>query len=233
MNSLNKNARGAGLLYILGSLAGFVRLIYIPTKLFVHGNAAETANNILAHESLLRWGIVCSLLCSALWIFVTLALYRLFKGVDHGLAVLMVILGSLMVVPLFFVNSVTDAATLLLARGEDFLSVFDKAQREALAMLFLRLHHNLDLANEIFWRLWLIPLGLLVYKSRFLPRILGVWLIIACFAYLAHSVTGFLFPQYEDKVFSIASVINLGEVALMLWLAIMGVNEKRLAAAEA
>jgi|SRR5947209_8170216 len=233
MNSLNKNARGAGLLYILGSLAGFVRLIYIPTKLFVHGNAAATANNILAHESLFRWGIVSSLLCSALWIFVTLALYRLFKGVDHGLAVLMVILGSLMVVPLFFVNSVTDAATLLLARGEDFLSVFDKAQREALAMLFLRLHHNLDLANEIFWGLWLIPLGLLVYKSRFLPRILGVWLIIACFAYLAHSVTGFLFPQYEDKVFSIASVINLGEVALMLWLAIMGVNEKRLAAAEA
>ena len=233
MNSLNKNARGAGLLYILGSLAGFVRLIYIPTKLFVHGNAAATANNILAHESLFRWGIVSSLLCSALWIFVTLALYRLFKGVDHGLAVLMVILGSLMVVPLFFVNSVTDAATLLLARGEDFLSVFDKAQREALAMLFLRLHHNLDLANEIFWGLWLIPLGLLVYKSRFLPRILGVWLMIACFAYLAHSVTGFLFPQYEDKVFSIASVINLGEVALMLWLAIMGVNEKRLAAAEA
>jgi len=233
MNSLNKNARGAGLLYILGSVAGFVRLIYIPTKLFVHGNAAATANNILAHESLFRWGIVSSLLCSALWIFVTLALYRLFKGVDHGLAVLMVILGSLMVVPLFFVNSVTDAATLLLARGEDFLSVFDKAQREALAMLFLRLHHNLDLANEIFWGLWLIPLGLLVYKSRFLPRILGVWLIIACFAYLAHSVTGFLFPQYEDKVFSIASVINLGEVAFMLWLAIMGVNEKRLAAAEA
>ena len=72
-----------------------------------------------------------------------------------------------------------------------------------------------------------------MYKSRFLPRILGVWLIIACFAYLAHSVTGFLFPQYEDKVFSIASVINLGEVAFMLWLAIMGVNEKRLAAAEA
>jgi hypothetical protein len=73
----------------------------------------------------------------------------------------------------------------------------------------------------------------LVYKSRFLPRILGVWLMIACFAYLAHSLTGFLLPQYEDKVFSIASVINLGEVALMLWLVIMGANEKRLVAAEA
>jgi len=224
--TLSKNARVAGLLYLLGSLFGIVRLIYVPNTLFVYGNATATAKNIAEHELLFRFGIVSYLLCAALWIFVTLALYRLFKGVNQGLAVLMVILGSLMVTPIFFVNTVNDAAALLFVRGGGYLSVFDKSQREALARLFLDLHHQLDLANEIFWGLWLIPYGLLVYKSRFLPRILGVWLIIACFAYLALSLTGFLLPAYEDQVNNVAQPILLGELATMLWLLIMGVNEK-------
>ena len=224
--TLSKNARIAGLLYLVGSLFGIVRLIYVPNTLFVYGNATATAKNIAEHELLFRFGIVSYLLCAALWIFVTLALYRLFKGVNQGLAVLMVVLGSLMVTPIFFVNTVNDAAALLFVRGGGYLSVFDKPQREALARLFLDLHHQLDLANEIFWGLWLIPYGLLVYKSRFLPRILGVWLIIACFAYLALSFTGFLLPAYEDQAGNIAQPILLGELATMLWLLIMGANEK-------
>jgi hypothetical protein len=224
--TLSKKARVAGLLYLLGSLFGIVRLIYVPNTLFVYGNATATANNIAAHELLFRLGIVSYLLCAALWIFVTLALYRLFKEVNQALAVLMVILGSLMVTPIFFVNTVNDAAALLFVRGGGYLSVFDKPQRDAFARLFLDLHHQLDLANEIFWGLWLIPYGLLVYKSRFLPRILGVWLIIACFAYLALSFTGFLFPAYEDLAGNIAQPLLLGELATMLWLLIMGANEK-------
>jgi hypothetical protein len=224
--TLSKNARVAGLLYLLGSLFGIVRLIYVPNTLFVYGNATATANNIAEHELLFRFGIVSYLLCGALWIFVTLALYRLFKGVNQALAVLMVILGSLMVTPIFFVNTVNDAAALLFVRGGGYLSVFDKPQRDAFARLFLDLHHQLDLANEIFWGLWLIPYGLLVYKSRFLPRILGVWLIIACFAYLTISFTGFLFPAYEDRAGNIAQPLLLGELATMLWLLIMGANEK-------
>ena len=222
MTSLSKKARVAGLLYILASAVGFVRLIYIPNALIVTGNASATANNIAAHESLFRWGIVSYLLASVLFLFVTLALYRLLEGVDRGLAILMVILGSLMVTPLFFVNAVTDVGALLFARGADFLSVFDKPQRDAFAMLFLNLHHHLDLANAIFWGLWLIPFGLLVYRSRFLPRFLGVWLMIGCFGYLAFSVAGFLFPEYEDKAFTIGQPFRLGEVAIMLWLVIMG-----------
>jgi Domain of unknown function (DUF4386) len=230
MTSLSKNARVAGLLYILSSLFGVVRLLYIPNTLFVHGNAAATANNIAAHESLFRLGMVTYLLGSALWIFVTLALYRLLKGVDQALAVLMVILGGLMVTPIFFVNAVNDAAALLFVRGADFLSIFDKPQRDAFVMLFLNLHHQLDLANEIFWGLWLIPFGLLVYRSRFLPRILGVWLVVGCFGYLALSFTGLLWPGYENKVSNLAQPFTLGEVVMMLWLVIMGAREKRLAA---
>lgn len=231
MTSLSKNARIAGLLYLLASAVGGVRLLYVPNALIVHGNATATANNIAAHESLFRLGIFSNLLASALWLFVPLALYRLFKDVDQALAVLMVILGSLMQVPLFFINSVTDVAALLLARGADFLSVFDKPQRDAFAMLFLNLHHQLDLANAMFWGLWLLPFGLLVYRSRFLPRFFGVWLMVGCFAWLALSFSSFLFPGYEDKVFTLGQPFALGEVATMLWLVIMGAKEQRLAAA--
>src|SRR5262249_10806742 len=127
--------------------------------------------------------------------------------------------------------SVNDAAALLFVRGTDFLSVFDKAQCNAFSMLFLRLHHYGDLANEIFWGLWLLPFGLLVYRSRFLPRVLGVWLMIACFGYLASSVAGFLFPAYEDKVISYTQPVLLAEVAIMLWLTIMGAKERPIAVA--
>ncbi|HEV2115591.1 MAG TPA: DUF4386 domain-containing protein [Terriglobales bacterium] len=230
MTLLSKNARAAGFLYILASVVGVVRLLYIPDALFVHGNATATANNIAAHEALFRLGFVSTLLGATLWLFVPLALYRLLKGVDQGLAVLMVILGSLMQVPLFFVNIVTDAAALLFARGSGYLSIFDKLQRDAFAGLFLDLHHQFDLANLLFAGLWLFPFGLLVYKSRFLPRFLGLWLILAGFAWLAFSLTGFVFPAYEDKVFSITQPVALGEVATMLWLVIMGAREKPAAA---
>ena len=227
MASLSKDARLAGLLYILASVVGVFRLMYIPNTLFVNGDAPATASNIGAHELLFRFGVVSNLVAAVLWLFVPLALYRLFQGVDQRLAVLMVILGSVMQVPLFFVNTVTDAAALLFARGGGYLSVFDKPQRDAFAQLFLELHHQLDLANLMFAGLWLFPFGLLVYKSRFLPRFLGVWLMIACASWLAFSFTGLLFPAYEDKAFSITQPIALGEVATMLWLVIVGANEKR------
>jgi hypothetical protein len=134
----------------------------------------------------------------------------------------MVILGALMVTPLYFMNTLNDVAALLFARGATFLSVFDKPQRDAFVMLFIRLHHHGVLANEVFWGLWLLPFGLLAYKSRFLPRFIGVWLMINCFAYVAISFTGFLFPAYEVRVSNIVFPAMLGEVAIMLWLLIKG-----------
>jgi hypothetical protein len=222
MTSLSRNARVAGILYVVASAVGFLRLIYIPGALFVSNNPAITASNIATHETLFRIGIVSELVSAVLWLFVVLALYQLLKEVDLGLAKLMVILGGFMQVPIFFLNSVNDSAALLFARGADFLNAFDKPQRDALAMLFLRLHHHGDLANEIFWGIWLLPFGLLVYKSRFLPRILGIWLMIACFGYLALSFTGLLFPQWESQVFRLAQPFMLGELIVMLWLIIVG-----------
>jgi hypothetical protein len=222
MSSTRNPGRVAGLWYLLLVLGGPLRLIYIPSKLFVHGNATATASNIAAHEWLFRFGIVSDLFGAVILIFLTLAFYRLFKGVDQNLAVLVVILGGVMPALINFVGVVHDAAALMLVRGADFLSVFDKPQRDALAMLFLRLHDHQNTAAEILWGLWLFPLAILVYRSRFLPRFLGVWLIINGFAYVILSFTGVLLPQYEGKVFLYSQPALFGELALMLWLVIKG-----------
>ncbi len=229
MHPTVKAARIAGATYLLLFTAP-LRLIYIPSTLFVHGNATATADNIAAHETLFRLGIFSDLFTGACAIFVVLALYRLFKEVDKFLASLMVILGGLMVAPIYFLNTLNDAAALILVRGADFLAVFDKPQRDALAMLFLRLHHHGVVANEIFWGLWLLPLALLVIRSGFLPRFLGYWLILNGFAYVVTSFTGLLLPQYEDMVSNITFPALLGELALVLWLLIKGAKVQPLAA---
>ena len=226
MTPLSKNARIAGLLY-LTLMTAPLRLIYIPGKLFVSGDATATANNIAAHETLFRLGIVSDLFTATMGIFLTLALYRLFESVDKGLARLMVILGALMVTPIYFLNTLNDAAALLLARGADFLAAFDKPQRDAFVMVFLRMHGQGILANEVFWGLWLFPFGLLVYRSRFLPRVLGVWLMLNCVAYLATSVTGLMWPQYENTISNWLFPVMFGELAIMLWLIIMGARERQ------
>ena len=229
MQPTKKNARIAGLIYFSMVFTAPLRLMYIPNTLFVRGDASATASNILAHQTLFRLGILGDLLTGVIAIFVTLALYRLFKEVDQNLARLMVILGSLMVTPIYFVNTVNDAAALLLVRGGDFLSVFQKPQLDAMAMLFLRLHHAGVVANELFWGLWLLPFGVLVFRSRFLPRILGVWLILNGIAYMIICFIAVLAPQYEDAAFNRAFPVMFGELAIMLWLVIMGAKVQRLA----
>src|SRR5437660_11310000 len=216
--------RVVGFWYLLLVLGGPLRLIYIPNKLFVHDNAAATASNIAAHEWLFRFGMLSDLFGAVVLIFLVLAFYRLFKGVDQQLAVLLVISGGIMPALINFVNVVTDAGALMVAQGPDFLYTFDKPQRDALVMLFVRLHHHQIVAAEILWGLWLFPMGALAYQSRFLPRFIGVWLIINGVAYLVLSFTGLFFPDYQDKVFIFSQPALFGELAIMLWLVIKGAN---------
>src|SRR5882762_8810366 len=110
------------------------------------------------------------------------------------------------------------------AGGADLLSVVDKSRRDALFVLFVRLHHHQIVAAEILWGLWLFPMGALAYQSRFLPRFLGVWLIINGVAYVVLSVTGLFFPDYQNKVFILSQPALFGELAMMLWLVIKGAN---------
>ena len=226
---LTKNpGRLAGLLYVIASIPGVFALLYVPSKLIVHGNATATANNIAVSETLFRSGIAADLFGQALFILVALALYDLLKGVNHRQALLMLTL-ILVAIPIAFLNEVNAIAAVLLVRGADFQSVFDKPQRDALAMLFLQLHGSgFELAG-IFWGLWLFPLGLLVYRSGFVPRFLGVLLIGGGFDFVVNSLTAITLPPYEVIVSRWTTPLRFGEIVFMLWLLIMGAKPKPLA----
>jgi hypothetical protein len=220
--------RIAGLLYGVASMPGFFALLYVPGKVMVRGNPTATAHNLVAHAMLFRWGIVADLTGQALFLLVAVVLYYLLRGVNQRHALLMLVLIAVSI-PIAFVNELNSIAALTLARGTDDISVFDESQRIALMRLFLNLRGaGFDVAG-IFWGLWLFPLGWLVYRSGFIPRILGILLMIACFAYLANSITSLALPQYEDAVSRWMSPIQLVEMIFMLWLLIMGASPKSVA----
>jgi len=230
MNSTKKAARLAGALYVLNGVTGFFSLMYVPSRLIVSGNATATANNILVHEMLFRVGILSELFCATEFIFVVMALYRLLNGVNTTHASLMVILG-LVPLPIMFLNVLNEVAALTLFCSANFLSVFDKPQRDALAMLFLDLHGQGFVIFEMLGGFFFIPFGLLVMRSGFLPRILGVLLIAACFGYLADSLTTLLVPSYGDLVNRFARILmGAGELSIMVWLLIKGAKDQPLAA---
>ncbi len=218
----NRDARVAGLLYALAIVIGLFTLMYLPDRLIMFGDAVATAHAILTHQLLLRLAMAGDILGGIVWLFVVLALYRLLREVDAVQAALMVTLGAYMQVPLYFVNVVNYAAALLLVKGAPYLAVFSEAQRDALAMVFLRLHHYGFLASLMFAGLWLFPFGILVFKSRFLPRILGIWLAINGLAFVVVCLGGFLAPQYGGIIDAITSPLLTGEIAITLWLLIFG-----------
>jgi hypothetical protein len=221
MSSKKNPGRFVGLLYVLVSIPGAFALVYVPSKLIVDGNATATASNIAASEMLFRAGIACNLISQILFMWVALALYDLLKGVNQRHASLM--LGLIVVsIPIALLNELNAIAALILVRGADFLSIFEKPHRDALAMLFLNLHDHGFVVAEIFWGLWLFPLGLLVYRSGFLPRFLGVLLILDCFRYVVDSFASILLPQYADIVSRWMKPFSFGELLFMFWLLIMG-----------
>ena len=230
MGSSHNPGRVAGFLYLLLGFSVF-RPIFVAGKLVVRDNATATARNIATHELMFRAGIVTDLLAGISCIFVALALYQVLKDVDRKLGVLMVILGGLMPCVIDFLNVLNDVAALLLVRGEPILSVLGKPQEDALAMLFLRVHDHGFLINEVFAGLWLLPFGLLVFRSVFLPRLMGVGLIVNGLAYLVIAFTGLLVPQYVDRVSRVVSPFLVGEGVVMVWLMIKGVRPQPLSQA--
>jgi hypothetical protein len=221
MTSSSNPGRIAGFLYLLLGFSVF-RPIYVEGALIVRNSASATAHNIATHESLFRLGIACDLLAGLSCLVVALALYRVLKRVDRSLGILMVLLGGCMPLVIDFLNSLNDIAALLLARGDGFLSAFNQPQQAALATLFLRIHEYGYLVNEIFAGLWLFPFGILVFRSVFLPRLIGVALMINGCAYVTIAFTGLLAPNFVDRVTRVVSPALVGEGIIVLWLMIKG-----------
>jgi hypothetical protein len=222
MSDVKKTARLAGLLYFATLILGPIGLIYVPTKLFVRGDPAATAEHIRASESLLRIGIASELIGQIFLVYAVLVLYRLFKPVHESLARQMLVLGALLSAPILFMNLLNELAALALASGASPFAAFSQPQLDQLAYLFMQLHGRGFVIAEIFWGLWLFPFGLLVIRSGFLPQVLGVLLIIAGTAYVADCVVWLLWPSLSDVVGRVARVLEIGELPVILWLLIVG-----------
>ncbi len=219
-----RTARIAGALYLLMAITGAFSIMYIPETFIVPGDAAATAARIQASEPLYRIGIAVDLITQLLFIALVLVLYQLLHVVGQRWAAVMVIL-VLVSVPMAMINTLNLTAPLILSSDAAYLSAFDKPQLDALSMLFLELRGRGVATVSIFWGLWLFPFGLLVYRSGFIPRILGVFLMAGCFAYLIDSFTSLLLPALAPAVSQFTLIpLAIGEFSMIFWLLIKGVR---------
>lgn len=223
VNSIQKTARTAGFLYLILAIASgwaFANL----SSLIVPGDAAATVSNIRASEPLFSIGIMSDLLGQVVFLLLVLALYRLLSPVNKNQSRVMVLF-VMISVTLQSISLLNQIAALLLVNGAGYLTVFNPEQLDALVMFFLNLHEaGFSVIAQIYFGLWLIPLGLLVFKSGFLPKFLGALLIVAAFGYLIDVVTFFLVPNLDV---SISQFTFVGELSLLLWLLVKGVNVER------
>ncbi len=211
-------------LYPIWFVLGLFGVMYVPATVIVAGDAMATASNILANELLFRMGIVGSLTVQVIQIFVVLLLYKLFKSVNRSYASLMVVF-ALVGIPIAMLNTLNRLATLLVLNGADYLKAFEPNQLHALVTLFLNLNAQGQLIATIFWGLWLFPLGYLIYKSGYFPRILGIWVIIGGVGYVLDSLTHFILPNYanyEAILFPVVLLMTLGEILFAAWIFLKG-----------
>ena len=219
LNTINKTARLAGLWYLMVTLfASFAG--YVSSQIIIPGDAASTIENILSSESLFRFGFVSDLIGQVMHIVLVLALYKILEQVNQTQAKLMASFG-LIAVPITMLNLLNSYSALIPLSNTDYLNAIDVNLLHAQAMHCLEMYKGGFFIVQIFWGLWLFPLGYLVFKSGFLPKFIGVLLIIAGIGYLVDFSVYFLLPKIdlEIKIYTF-----IGEIVLTFWLLIKGVN---------
>jgi uncharacterized protein DUF4386 len=226
MQSNKRTARIAGFLYLVVVLAGIFSLAYVPSQINVADDAAATVRNVIAHESLFRLGIVAGLVCYIAFLLLPLALYQLLSPFGKKAAVLMVAF-AVASVPLSFAVTLDKFDVLALLGGAEYLRVYTAQELQAKAMLSLQSYRDGLLVAQVFWGLWLLPFGYLVYRSGILPRVLGVLLMLGCFGYLFDFIGKVLFPGYAESGIAgwVGIPASVGEIGICLWLLVMGARE--------
>ncbi len=222
LSDLKRVARITGFWYLLWAITGMYSVMYVTPKIIVSGDAVATGANMLAHEFLFKTHIITDFLSIVLTLVLVWALYRLFKQVSERQAKFMVAL-LIVTLPAAFIMAAFNIASLMIYKGQ-VLTTFELAQRQDLGMFFLKLNDYATTAFTAFWGLWLFPMAILVYKSRFLPRLLGVWLAINGLVYVVLSLTSLLWPSYRSMVFNYGMPAMFGELAFAIWLVARGAN---------
>lgn len=223
MGSSARTARLAGFLYLIVVVTGIVSLAYVPSRLMVAGDTAATIVNITANGTLFRFGIAAALICYIAFLLLPLALYRLLSPVSRNAAGAMVAL-ALASVPISFVNVRARLDLLSLLERPEHAGAFSPEQLQAQARMLMDSYSNGILAVEIFWGLWLLPLGYLIVKSGAIPRILGILLMLGCLGYLIDVFGTVLLSGYDAMPLSgyVTMPAAFGEIGTCLWLLIMG-----------
>lgn len=224
MNSNNKLARSAGFLYLIMIIAGGFAEAFVRQGLTVYGDAVATAHNILASEHMYRFGFVADLLVIVCSTFLTLIFYILFKPVNRNLSLLALIFGSV-AGAVMAVNLLNQQAPLLLLHNTSYLKSFTIEQLQTQSLFYLNLQSQGYNISLLLFAFYFPIIGWLVYKSNFLPRILGVIYTLAGVGYLCNSLAWFLFPHLASYLFPYVLLPALvGEVSMSLWLIFKGVK---------
>jgi hypothetical protein len=223
MTSIKTTARTAGILYLLQIPLGVFGVLYVPKTLLVAGNMTATASNILANEFIFRLSIVSAILCALVTIATALYIYKVLKFVNENYAK-WILLFALLAAPISMLNELNSIAVLLLLKSHEYATIFTHSQLHSLVSVFLDLHKYGHQLVGIFFGLWLFPMGYLVFKSTYIPKIIGAFLIVTCLGYLIDFSTFFLYPDFG---IIISEYTWAGEVLMVLWLLIKGVNVEK------
>ncbi|WP_343660763.1 DUF4386 domain-containing protein [Chryseobacterium sp.] len=228
MNTYSKTARLAGFFYLIVIVTGFFSLMYVPSKLIVWENPALTFQYMSSSAQLFRLSIASSIVCYIAFTFLPLVLYQLLKEVNVNHAKLMVIL-ALISIPISFINLQNKFSVLTIIEGTDYLKIFETKQLQSQMMVLLSTYNKGLLITQIFWGLWLLPFGYLVYKSGFLPKVLGIFLMLGCLGYLANVFGRTVFTHFSDYPISgyITLPATVGEIGICLWLLLVGPPNKK------
>lgn len=210
------------IIYPAWTIIAMASLMYIPTAVIVPGDTHLTAENLLSNEFLYNLSIAGSYLTQLIHIIMVLLFWHLFKPINKNLAGLILVFG-LVSVPISMLNSINTFAANLVVSNPDFLSSFSAAQSQSWMMFFLNLNDKGMLIAQIFWGLWLFPIALLIYESGYFSRITGHFLMIAGFGYLLASFGEMIFPESTSSlIFTIFTIMSMGEILFMLWVVIGG-----------
>ena len=222
--SVEIRSRCAGLLWVLAAVTGGVALSYVRGHVYVPGDPAATAHAMLFDEFRFRLAIVGALVSQLAMLFLALELYRVFAPCGRALA--RVLLVSMIIgVALACANQLPNLAALLWLKPEPYLRAFTQPQREALALLLLRVQNGVGQGVlEIFWTPFYVAFGLLALRTRALPRVLGLLLVLMGVGFAINIVEKFLVPQFHPEFFTglAMSLGALGGLPAMVWLLVRG-----------
>lgn len=222
MNSINKIAKLAGILYFIVILAGVSNELIVRNFVFVSGDISATVNNILTHGFIFRFGFIISLIRQVVLLALVLVLYKLLKPVNNDIALGMVAF-ALVQVSVGMISLLFQFAAPLLLISNGYSTLFTTDQWHGQVLFFINLQVQGDVVSQLL-SIWLLPVGYLVFRAGFFPKILGILLMISCLGYLVDFLIFFLFPIIGLQV---ASYAFLAEVVFPFWLVIKGVNVKR------